>query len=74
KKQLQQLFWDVDEDNLASLEGKTVITRVFFCGTFAHIQGVFSSYDKHTIQEVFRNLKSGAISPRRYDYFSLILL
>jgi hypothetical protein len=70
---LQQLFWEVDEKDLASLSEKVIISRVLSHGTFAQIGEIFSVYDKNTISEVFRGLRQGAITERRQAYFKLIL-
>lgn len=70
---LKQLFWDVDETKLASLDARVVITRTLSHGTLAQIAELFSVYGKAAITTVFTGLKPGAISPRRRSYFSLIL-
>jgi hypothetical protein len=60
--------------NISSLlEGKTIISRVLSHGTLAQIRELFSAYHKEAINDVFRALKPGALSPRRRDYFTLIL-
>lgn len=70
---LKQLFWDIDEQSLSSLEEQVIISRVLSHGTFAQIQELFFAYGKEAVQAVFVTLKSGALSPRRRSYFSLIL-
>lgn len=70
---LKQLFWDIDEQSLSSLEEQVIISRVLSHGTFAQIQELFSVYGKEAVQAVFVTLKEGALSPRRRSYFTLIL-
>ena len=70
---LKQLFWDVSEKKLMTLESETVIARTLSHGTFAQIAELFSVYSKTAIAAVFVGLKPGAISARRRSYFTLIL-
>ncbi len=70
---LKQLFWDIEEKDLALLTEKTIITRVLSHGTFAQIRELFSVYSKDAITRIFLMLKQGALSQRRRDYFTLIL-
>lgn len=72
-KNLQQLFWDVEEKNLSLLGAETIISRGLSYGTFAQIRELFHMYGKNAIRGVFVTLKQNALSPRRRDYFTLIL-
>lgn len=70
---LKQLFWDIAEQDLSSLDKKAIISRTLSHGTFAQIREIFSVYGRDAITEVFLTLKPGALSERRRAYFTLIL-
>lgn len=69
---LTRLFWDVDSNSLALLTEKKVIARILSHGTFAEIKELRATHNLALIQEVFLDLKPGALSARRRSYFSLI--
>ncbi len=74
KKDFRTVLWDINENKIEALPSDFIIRRALSYGTLELIIDIIKKDGLATVKRVFLEMRSSAISAKKYEYLRKYLL